>query len=102
MPTYAYRCRDCGSEYDATHGMNDAPPECPECESEDVERRITSAPTFAQGIMTHAGDSRRASKEELQAKWQEETPKLRKQVRDRLGEDAIKDVPSLDYGSEDA
>ncbi|QPC81601.1 zinc ribbon domain-containing protein [Phototrophicus methaneseepsis] len=101
MPTYAYRCLECGTEFEATHSINDEPPECPYCESEDVERRITQAPTIAQGMLTHAGDGRKATKEELQAKWQEETPKLRKQLRDKLGEDAVKDLPSLNFGSDD-
>ncbi|MCA9884687.1 MAG: zinc ribbon domain-containing protein [Anaerolineaceae bacterium] len=100
MPTYAYRCQECGYEFEATHSINDVPPECPECESEAVKKRITDAPTFAQGMLTHAGDGRKASKEELQAKWEEETPKLRKKLRDKLGDDAVKDLPNLNLGSD--
>jgi len=100
MPTYAYRCRVCGTEFEASHGFNDPVPECPECEAEDVERRITDAPTHARGILTHAGDGRRATAEELKAKWQEETPKLRRQLRDKLGDEAVKSVPTLNSGDD--
>jgi putative FmdB family regulatory protein len=95
MPVYRYRCQECGAEFEEQHRMNDVEPECPECFSEDVERLIMDAPLHAKGILAHAGDGKRASKEQLQDKWREETPKLRKKLRDKLGEDAIKDVPSL-------
>lgn len=46
-------------------------------------------------MLTHAGDGHRASKEQLQDKWREETPRLRKQLAEKLGEDAVKSVPTL-------
>lgn len=95
MPVYDYRCETCGYEFTETHVMNAPLPECPECESSAVKRLITSAPAHAKGMLAHAGDSRRSSQEQLRDKWREETPKLRKKLRDKLGEDAVKDIPSL-------
>ena len=43
---------------------------------------------------------RRKAGIELKAKWREETPKLRKKIRDKLGDDAIKDIPSLNMNEE--
>lgn len=101
MPSYDYRCNACGYEFTEVHSMNAPTPECPECESEDVKRLINSAPTVAQGMLTHAGDGKKANKEQLRAKWAEESPKLRKQLRDKFGEDAVKDIPSLNHNFEE-
>ena len=95
MPMYDYRCNACGHEFVETHGFDETALECPDCESEDIQRLIKSAPTFARGVLTHAGTSRASSKEELRDKWREETPKLRKKLRDKLGEDIVRDIPSL-------
>jgi putative FmdB family regulatory protein len=95
MPMYDYRCKVCGYEFTETHAFDDPLPECPECESEAVQRLITGAPTIARGMLTPAGDSRQSSREQLRAKWREETPKLRDKLRDKLGDDAVKNIPSL-------
>jgi len=101
MPMYNYRCKQCGHEFTEVHGIHDLPPDCPECESEDVQRLITSAPTIAKGILTPAGDGHKATKEQLKAKWREETPKLQKKLRDKLGDKAIEDIPSLNPNYDD-
>ncbi len=95
MPRYDYRCPECGHQFETEHSMNEKKPPCPNCGYTDVTRLITSAPTFARGMLTPAGTSRRSSKEELRNKWMEETPKLRKKLRDKLGEEAVKSIPSL-------
>ncbi|GAB1421361.1 hypothetical protein MASR2M15_15210 [Anaerolineales bacterium] len=95
MPLYDYRCQECEHLYEARHGMSEAAPPCPACGSSQVKKAIISSPTIAKGMLANAGDGRRASKEELQDKWREETPKLRKQLSDKLGEDVVKTVPSL-------
>lgn len=49
MPTYEYRCQQCGEKFARIEKMRDhedARPACPECESEDV-RQVMSA-FFAQ------------------------------------------------------
>ncbi len=47
-------------------------------------------------MLTLAGDSQSASKEQLEAKWAEETPKLRKKLVDKLGEDVVnRNAPTL-------
>jgi putative FmdB family regulatory protein len=101
MPVYDYRCKTCGHEFTETHPIEAPLPDCPECESVEVQRLITSAPTIARGILTPAGTSRKSSKEELKAKWREETPKLREELAKKLGEEAIKDIPSLNMPDND-
>ncbi len=96
MPLYDYQCDDCAHAYEARHSMTaDAPP-CPNCGSENVGRRITTAPTVARGILAPAGTSKFQSKEALRDKWAEETPKLRKKLEDKLGTDTVrKNAPTL-------
>lgn len=89
MPRYDYKCPHCEHRFEARHGFNDSPPPCPHCQHNSVTRLITSAPTVAGGIMTEAGDGRRATKEQLRDKWAEETPKLRKKLVSKLGEDTV-------------
>jgi putative FmdB family regulatory protein len=96
MPVYDYKCPECGHRFEARHGFNDTVPPCPACSFAEAQRVITSAPTVAGGVLTHAGDGHRASKEQLRDKWSEETPRLRKKLVDKLGEDTVrKNAPSL-------
>jgi putative FmdB family regulatory protein len=96
MPVYDYKCPECDHRFEARHGFHDNAPPCPVCNHAEAQRVITSAPTIAAGVLTPAGNSRRASKEQLRDKWSEETPKLRKKLVDKLGEDTVrKNAPSL-------
>jgi len=96
MPLYDYGCDACGHTFEARHGFDDPAPACPNCESSDVSKRITSAPSIARGMLTPAGTGRRSSKEELKSKWAEETPKLRRKLEDKLGRDMVrKNAPTL-------
>lgn len=89
MPLYDYRCQACGTRFQSRHGFNDPAPVCPACQRADVQRLIVTAPAIARGMLALAGDSRGATKEQLRAKWAEETPRLRKKLADKLGEDAV-------------
>ena len=96
MPLYDYRCEHCGKPFEARHGFNETPSACPHCGQAEVKRVILRAPAVAGGVLTNAGDHRSASKEQLQSKWAEETPKLRKKLVDKLGEDFVsKNAPTL-------
>lgn len=49
MPTYEYRCRDCGRTFDRVESLSDhghARPECPKCKSKRVEQVLM--PFFAK------------------------------------------------------
>ena len=101
MPLYDYRCEACGEPFEIRLGFNDPAPVCPNCGNATVKRLITTVPAVARGILTNAGDSRNSSKEQLKDKWAEETPKLRKKLVDKLGEDFVrKNAPTLGSGSE--
>jgi putative FmdB family regulatory protein len=96
MPRYDYRCTQCGHRFEARHGIADDAPDCPNCGTPKPARLITTAPTLAQGMNANAGDGRTASKEQLRAKWAEETPKLRQKLEKKLGEDTVRrNAPSL-------
>jgi putative FmdB family regulatory protein len=95
VPLYDYKCPACDHRFEVRHGFNESASACPACGHTEPQRVITSAPTIARGMLTHAGDGHRASKEQLQDKWREETPRLRKQLAEKLGEDAVKSVPTL-------
>ncbi len=97
MPLYDYKCPACDNRFEARHSFSESAPPCPKCGHAEPKRVITTAPTHARGALTHAGDGYRASKEQLQDKWREETPKLRKQLRDKLGDEAVNNIPTLNY-----
>jgi len=86
MPRYDYRCETCGVEFEARHGFDAPPPPCPNGHAT-VTRLITSTPRVLKGMAALASPN--ASKEELVNKWAEESPKLRKQLVDKLGEETV-------------
>lgn len=93
MPLYDYTCPH-GHAFEVRHGFNDPAPACPVCGAAEVQRLITSAPGVMHGMSANV--SKNASKDELRAKWAEETPKLREQMVKKLGEDAVnKYAPTL-------
>jgi putative FmdB family regulatory protein len=94
MPRYDYECDTCGVKFEARHGFDDPTPACPNGHAT-VHKLITSAPRMLLGMA--AATSKNASKEELQRKWAEETPKLRKKLADKLGEDTVAKHSSLNH-----
>ncbi len=102
MPLYDYRCPQCENRFEARHGMSENAPACPSCGYVDVKRVITTTPRVAGGVMTNAGDSRGATKEQLRDKWAEETPKLREKLVSKLGEETVSQMaPSLNTRYDD-
>jgi putative FmdB family regulatory protein len=57
MPMYEYRCRKCGKSFEMLRRMQDADRDskCPECQSEEVERLLS---TFAAGGCKSSGAGR--------------------------------------------
>ncbi|MEO8397781.1 MAG: zinc ribbon domain-containing protein [Chloroflexota bacterium] len=100
MPLYDYKCAQ-NHIFEARHGFNDPAPACPVCGETQVQRIITSAPSVMQGMNANAGSGTNATKEQIQAKWAEETPKLREKLVSKLGEETVsKYGSSLNSGSE--
>jgi len=48
MPIYEYACRGCGNEFELLV-RGEMIPACPECESEDLERRISLPRVHSEG-----------------------------------------------------
>lgn len=101
MPLYDYQCNACEMTFEARHSFTAPAPACPHCGSDAVEKRITTAPTFARGMLTPAGTSRRQSKEQLQDKWREETPKLRDKLEKKLGKEYVQRNAATLYNNND-
>ena len=96
MPLYDYRCAN-GHEFEARHGFDDPAPPCPICGAAEVQRLITSAPGIMQGMSASLGQH--ATKQQLQDKWAEETPRLRQKLVDKLGEETVsRNAPTLKSG----
>src|SRR5215470_16582106 len=89
MPRYEYECEVCGERFEVRHGFDAPAPECPNGHGE-VHRILTSAPGVMHGMA--APLSKNASKEELRGKWAEETPKLRKKLADKIGEEKVNKI----------
>ena len=101
MPLYDYECESCNHIWETRHGFDAPAPPCPDCESQQVHKLITSAPAHARGVETPAGTARRSSKEELQDKWREETPKLRQKLEKKLGKEYVQKNASTLYHNYD-
>lgn len=42
MPIYEYRCKNCNYIFEATHAIDEPPPNCPNCGSKKVVKIITT------------------------------------------------------------
>jgi putative FmdB family regulatory protein len=91
MPIYEYECDSCGERFEVRHAMNAPTPLCPNGHA-DVHRIITGMPGVMHGMA--APLSKNAGKDELRSKWAEETPKLRKQLTQKLGEETVNKLGS--------
>lgn len=95
MPLYDYRCEQ-GHTYEARHAMSAPAPACPVCGEARVQRVITRVPSQMHGMAADAGRGGTATQEQLRSKWAEETPKLRQQLVNRLGEETVRrNLPEL-------
>lgn len=102
MPLYDYQCKTCEQIFEARHGMTESAPPCPHCASNEVQRVITSVPAVTKGFMAHAGDGKTATKDQLRSMWAEETPKLRKKLADKVGEETVNRMaPTLNTNYDD-
>lgn len=49
MPIYEYKCDKCGADFEALVRNSESRPECPECQSKTVTRRMSAPSTHASG-----------------------------------------------------
>src|SRR5258706_12755941 len=62
MPTYAYRCQNCGSEFEKVQKFADSPvKKCPVCGKGPVRRLLQPAAIVFKGSGWYATDHRSAS-----------------------------------------
>jgi putative FmdB family regulatory protein len=62
MPTYAYRCQNCGSEFDKVQKFSDKPvSKCPACGKGPVRRLLQPAAIVFKGSGWYATDHRSPS-----------------------------------------
>jgi putative FmdB family regulatory protein len=54
MPTYEYKCQDCGSSFDALRSMkdSDSPIACAKCNSGNTVRKLTAC--HVNGVSDHS------------------------------------------------
>lgn len=82
MPTYAYRCNDCGTDFKAFHGVDDKQPGCVKCLSVSVQR--VYLPFRVAQVAGDSGAQRRVekfieeSRESLQEQLKEVTREYEK------------------------
>jgi len=64
VPTYSYRCRDCGVEFDTQQSFSDATlTECPECKGT-LRKLFSPVGVTFQGSGFYRTDSRAAAKKQ--------------------------------------
>ena len=62
MPTYSYRCRDCGVEFDIQQAFSDDPlTQCPECQGS-LRKLFSAVGVTFQGSGFYRTDSRAEAK----------------------------------------
>lgn len=64
MPTYQYRCVNCGFDFEVKQHFDDENLViCPECNQRTLEKVITLVPVFYKGKGFYSTDSRRSKNE---------------------------------------
>jgi putative FmdB family regulatory protein len=53
MPIYEYKCRSCGSEFEQLI-IHSTTPECPACQSRDLERTVSAFAVSSDTTRNHA------------------------------------------------
>ncbi len=62
MPTYTYRCENCGVQFDRKHSFNDPPlTNCPECKKKALRKVYTPVGIVFKGSGFYATDHRSPS-----------------------------------------
>ena len=76
MPTYTYRCQNCGVQFDKVQKFTDKPlTRCPECRTGSVRRILQSPAIVFKGSGWYATDHRSPSGQTSQHKTETESTK---------------------------
>ncbi|MCA1596805.1 MAG: FmdB family transcriptional regulator [Chloroflexi bacterium] len=68
MPTYEYRCKGCGHQFDVVHRVSDPAPEsCPVCGEGPIQKVFTSVGIIFKGSGFHVNDYRKSGEKRVDA-----------------------------------
>lgn len=75
MPTYTYRCSNCGVEFDQYQSFSDVPlVKCPECGKKTLRKLLVPVGIIFKGKGFYATDNRSPSGQGNEPKGKKETP----------------------------
>ena len=60
MPIYEYHCNECGKEFEKLVSFSDPnanSPDCPECQSTNTHKRVSTVASFARGGSSFSASS---------------------------------------------
>jgi putative FmdB family regulatory protein len=94
MPTYEYRCRDCGHSFDIVQKMSDEPlTHCPECGGE--LRKVFAPPAISfKGSGFYATDHGKKAKPASESTKERATSDAKKDTKPAGGKDTASETSS--------
>ena len=81
MPTYAYRCNDCNTDFKAFHGVDEKVGGCVKCSSISVQRVFLPIRTTIVTATESAGERVEKFIEESRQVLQEQMAEARKEIK---------------------
>jgi len=85
MPVYLYECRDCKSQFESVHGINESIDECQVCQAKDTLFLIPQF-TIKKGVVsikkTKVGSLVNSHIEESKKELKKEKQKLKREIYD--------------------
>src|SRR6185436_9821561 len=92
MPTYSYRCKNCGNEFDQYQKFTDNPlTRCPKCSKNMLRRVLQPSAIVFKGTGWYATDNRSASGASAKAEKADKAEQTKAESGDKSdGEKAVK------------
>ena len=89
MPIYEYRCKNCNHIFEVTHGIDEPPPDCPNCGSKKVIKIITTV-SFKVGRGETLGHIEKRFKDHVKAGKYKDAAKFAEKAAQYTKDDKIK------------